>query len=245
MTGFSVAQYESVADRLQSGVEKLSQKSSELTPTARKAGDKWYITQKIADAIMWVAKKMEEIAKWLLKKIEEAMVAIFAPVTLFKRSLDWMNDVKPPASTVQGNTDFKALKAHLQWEGPAATTYTNAVRGQSSAAGRISTIAGSVSSSCAICAGAGLLFYIALAAILVKVISATVAALGALVSGFGAPVAAGIFAEEATVDSAAVWAAVSALGVALGTQVKELLRIKSDAQDNSDFPGGKWPKGTA
>ena len=88
-------------------------------------------------------------------------------------------------------------------------------------------------------------FYISLAAILVKVIAATVAAIGALMTGVGAPAAAGIFVEEAAVDSAAVWAAVSLLGAALGGQVEELIRIKSDAKDNSDFPGGKWPTGTA
>lgn len=240
-----MSQYQSVADQLQSGVVKLSQKSAELRPTAKKAGDKWYIPQKMADAIVWIAEKLEGVVKWVLEKIEDALKAILAPATLFMKSLDWMNDIKPPASTVQGHTDFKALKAPLQWEGSAATTYTNAVRGQSSAAGRVSAIAESVSMSCAICAGAGLLFYISLAAIVVKLIAATVAAIGALMTGVGAPVAAGIFLEEAAVDSTAVWAAVGGLSAALGTQVEELLRIKSETQAPSDFPGGRWPTGTA
>ncbi|MFG2532343.1 hypothetical protein [Streptomyces sp. NPDC048516] len=248
MTTFSLSQYQALTQELKSGVNKLSQKKEELVPTAQKAGNEWHMPQKIADALMWIAEKMKECAKWVIEKIEDALKAAAAPITLFQISTDWVDKIKTPASAVQGQTDWKALQAPRHWKGEAADLYLASVRGQSPAAGRIATIADQVSLSCTICASTGLAFYVAMAGILTKAIVGTVAALGALMTGFGAPVAAGIFLEEAAVNGATAGAAVlAALGV-LGTQVEELNRVKGQAKDVSDYPGppvGQWPKGTA
>lgn len=248
MTTFSLSQYQAMADELKSGVNKLSQKKEELVPAAQKSGDNWYIPQKMADAIMWIAEKMKEFAKWVLERIDDALKAAEAPIALFRMSTDWVDKIKTPASAVQGQTDWKALQAPRHWKGEAGDLYLASVRGQSSAAGRIGTIADQVSLSCTICASTGLVFYVALAGILAKFIMATVAAVGALMTGVGAVAAGGIFLEEAAVNATAIGTAVlAALGV-LGTQIEELNRVKGQAQDVSDFPGppvGKWPKGTA
>lgn len=105
-------------------------------------------------------------------------------------STDWVDKIKTPASAVQGQTDWKALQAPRHWKGEAGDLYLASVRGQSSAAGRIGTIADQVSLSCTICASTGLVFYVALAGILAKFIMATVAAVGALMTGVGAVAAA-------------------------------------------------------
>ncbi|MFH8573772.1 hypothetical protein [Streptomyces sp. NPDC017993] len=248
MTTFSLSQYQAMTDELKSGVNKLSQKKEELVPTAQKAGDQWYIPQKIGDAIIWIAEKMKELAKWVIDKIDDALKAAAAPITLFQMSTDWVDKVKIPASAVQGQTDWKALQAPRHWKGEAGDLYLASVRGQSSAAGRIGTIADQVSLSCTICASTGLVFYGALAVILAKAIVGTVAAIGALMSGVGALAACGIFLEEAGFNAAAIGAAVMAALAVLGTQIEELNRVRGEALDVSDFPGppvGKWPKGTA
>ncbi|MEW9519394.1 hypothetical protein [Streptomyces tubercidicus] len=248
MTTFSLSQYQALTDELKSGVDKLSQKKEELVPAAQKSGDKWYIPQEIADAIMWIAEKMQEFAKWVLEKINDALKAAAAPITLFRVSTDWVDKIKTPVSAVQGQTDWKALQAPRHWKGEASDLYMSSVRGQSSAAGRIGTIADQVSTSCTICASTGLVFYGALAAVLAKFIIGTVAAIGALMTGVGAPVAGAIFLEEAAFNATVIGGAVMAAIAALGTQIEELNRIKGEAQSDSDFPGppsGKWPKGTA
>jgi hypothetical protein len=248
VTTFNISQYQALTDELRSGVTQLSQKKEELVPTAQKAGDAWYIPQKIGDAIVWIAEKMKELAKWVLEKIDDALKAAAAPVKLFDISTDWVDKIEIPVSAVQAQTDWKALQAPRHWKGDAGDLYLNSVRGQSAAAGRIGTIASQVSLSCTICASTGLVFYAALAAVLAKFIVGTIAAIGALMSGAGALAAAGIFLEEAAFNATVIGAAVTtALGV-LGTQIEELNRIKGEAQSVSDFPGppvGQWPKGTA
>ncbi|MFG2895234.1 hypothetical protein [Streptomyces sp. NPDC048248] len=248
MTTFSLSQYQAMSDELKSGVNKLSQKKKELVPAARKGGDNWYIPQQIADAIMWIAEKMEELAKWVLEKIDDALKAAEAPITLFHMSTDWIDKIKTPSSEVQAQTDWKALQAPRHWKGEAGDLYLASVRGQSPAAGRIGAIADQVSLSCTICASTGLVFYVALAGILAKFIMATVAAIGALMTGVGALASLGIFLEEAAVNATAIGTALLAALTALGTQIEELNRVKGQAQDVSDFPGppvGNWPKGTA
>ncbi|GAA2576826.1 hypothetical protein ACWCO0_07600 [Streptomyces tubercidicus] len=248
MTTFNLSQYQALTSELKSGVNKLSQKKEELVPTAQKAGDAWYMPQKIADALMWIAEKLRELAKWVIDKIEDALKAAAAPIALYKISSEWVDRIQTPASAVQGQTDWKALQAPRRWKGDAATLYLDSVRGQSSAAGRIGSIADQVSLSCTICASTGLVFYAALGALLAKAVIGTVAAIGALMTGVGAPAAALVFADAAGFTAAGVGAAVMAALAALGTQVEELNRIKGQAKSAQDFPGppiGHWPKGTA
>ncbi|MFE1173558.1 hypothetical protein [Streptomyces sp. NPDC058773] len=248
MTTFSLSQYQAMTHELNSGVRKLSQKQEELVPTAQKAGDAWYIPQKIADAIMWIAEKMKELAKWVLEKIEDALKAAWAPVTRFHTATDWIDKIKTPASAVQGQTDWKALQAPRHWKREASDLYLASMRGQSPAAGRIGDIADQVNSSLNICASTGLAFYITLAALLAKTIIATIAAIGALMSGVGAPVAGAIFLEEAGFNATAIGAAITAAVAVLYTQFQEMDSIKSQAQDVKDYPGppvGHWPRGTA
>ncbi|MFE6742865.1 hypothetical protein [Streptomyces tubercidicus] len=248
MTTFSLSQYQAMADELKSGVAKLSQKKEELVPAAQKAGDAWYIPQKIADALMWIAEKIRDLAKWMLDKINDALKAAWAPVKLYQISSEWVDKIQIPASAVQGQTDWKALQAPRRWKGDAATLYLDSVRGQSSAAGRIGSIADQVSLSCTLCAATGLVFYVAMGALLAKTIGGTVAAIGLLMTGAGAVAAAGIFVEEAAFNATVLGTALLAALGALGTQIEELNRIKGQAKDARDFPGppvGKWPVGTA
>lgn len=74
----------------------------------------------------------------------------------------------------------------------------------------------------------------AMGVIIVKFIIATVAAIAALGS-----------VVLSWAGAALVIAAVTTLVAALGTQAQQMTVVEGEAKDNSAFPGGKWPSGTA
>jgi hypothetical protein len=128
------------------------------------------------------------------------------------------------------------------WSGKARDAYLSAAGAQSAAAARIASIAGGTSVNLATCAGAGLIFYIVLSGVLVKLIAATVAAIAAFGSAVFSWAGAAIILEEAGVNTAIIVTALTTLAGFLGTQAAAMITMHGDAVDPTSFPEGVWPK---
>jgi len=94
-------------------------------------------------------------------------------------------------------------------------------------------------------ATAGLAFYLALAAVLVKLIIASAAAIAAFGSAVFSWAGAAIVLEEAGTDTAAIWVAFGAITTFVTTQVGAMAALHGETVDPSSFPGGRWPDPTA
>lgn len=237
---FNTAQFEATIQKLNQGMDDLSHKIDEIPPAANKAMNHWYIPGVIKDAIRWCAEKICELATWIWNKIKETLKGVAAPVMFFSYAFDWQ-DIRGLANGVTGQLKPEAMTNTASWSGAGATAYKSAIKPQGDAAGKIATISDKTATVLQICAGFGLTFYVAIAAILVKFIVAMAAAIAAFGSGVLSWAGAALVIEEAGVNSGLIWAAIGALVAALGAQAQQLIGLHGEAIDNSTFPGGKWP----
>lgn len=238
--GFSTAQYDAVVDEINRNLDDLTAKMNDVPGVVNRALDQWWVTGAIADAVKWCGEKLLELGSWIWNKIVELLKGVAAPVYMYTFSQDW-EGIRGDATAIQGQLARGVLGANRYWTGTAASAYDAATLPQGAAAGKIGTLADKISTALAISAGASLAFYVGLAAILVKFISAAVAAIAALGSAVFSWAGLLLIVEEAGVNSAAIWALVAALTAALGTQVSQMLAIQGETVDNSTFPGGCWP----
>lgn len=241
---FNLAQFQAVTEELSAGLTKAHTKVGELRTAASGAGGEWYVSDHIAAAARVAANKIADVCQAIIDKVKEALEGIAAPVLFFGYASDWQSDVRGKASAVAGNTAPGALKAPAMWKGEAADAYTAAVKDQPIAAEQIKKSADKIATALTWCAVSGAAFYIALAIVISQLIAslvAAIAAIGSLVfSWAGVLVALG----EVTVSSAAVYAAITALGAALATQAQQMATVEGEAHDTSAFPNGRWPRGT-
>ena len=238
-----VSQYEATIDKLTAGLADLSAKLNEVGPTVQAAASRWYITQSIADDLVWVGNKIVELGSLVLDKIAELLKGAAAPVTFFFTAQDWQ-DVRGLSTGVSGQLKPELLGVARVWHGDAANSYIKQIKPQSDAAARIGVIADKTATALNTCAIAGLAFYVALAVILVKFIVATIAALAALGSVVFSWAGAALIVEEAAVNTGMLVAAVSGLVAVLGAQASQMVVLHGEAIDASAFPGGRWPDAT-
>jgi hypothetical protein len=92
------------------------------------------------------------------------------------------------------------------------------------------------------CAAAGAAFYVTLAAVLVKLVAASITALTALGSAVFSWAGAAIILEEAGVNTAIIWTAIGTLSAFLTANVTAMVTLHGDAVDPTNFPGGVWPR---
>ncbi len=242
---FSPSQYQALNDQINARLDEVRARIAEIFPAVQAGCDHWYVPSELAAAAKWMAEKISQMSQDLWDKIKEALEGVAAPVTFFFYAQDWQTDVGGKASNVEGNTTAQALKAPLSWNGEAAEAYTTAVSDQSAAAAQVKANAETIATGLTWSAVSGLAFYAALAVVLfqmIQTLTAACIALGSLVFSWEGILAA---VAEISVSSAAVWAAVAALSAALGTQAQQMGNVDGAAADNSSFPGGKWPTGTA
>ncbi|SDY98506.1 hypothetical protein SAMN05444365_104437 [Micromonospora pattaloongensis] len=240
---FSVAQYEATIDKLTAGMADLSAKLQEVGPTVQKATSHWYVTQSVADDLVWVGNKILELGSWVLDKLAELLKGAAAPVTFFFTARDW-EDVRGLATGVSGQLKPELLGVGRVWHGSAADAYVKQIKPQSDAAARVGTLADKTAVALYTCAATGLAFYVALAVILIKFIVATITALAALGSVVFSWAGAALIVEEAAVNTGMIVAAVSGLVAVLGAQASQMVVLHGEAVDGSTFPGGQWPNAT-
>jgi hypothetical protein len=242
---FSQAQFQEVVNKINRGMDDISNKMTQVPAAANDAMNQPSIPDFMKDAIKWCADKIVELATWIWNKIKEVMEGVAAPVTFFSYAFDW-EDVRGIANGVAGQLKAQALPTTRTqvWTGPSATAYGKIIQPQGDAAAKIATISDKTATALQICAAAGLMFYVAIGVIIVKFIAAMVAAIAAFGSGAFSPAGLAIVVEEAGVNTAMITAAVSGLVAALGAQAQQMVGLHGEAIDNSTFPGGRWPDPT-
>ncbi|MCX4787379.1 hypothetical protein OG369_14655 [Streptomyces sp. NBC_01221] len=238
---FNAAQYEEISKKLTSGIETLSNKLNQVGPKAESTANHWYVPDFVADAIIWTANKLIEAGSWILNKIKELLQGIAAPVYMAIHVWDWQSDVRGKASGVAGSTTSDQLQSLKHWTGDAATAYTTAVKAQPIAAAKVGTSADKVATGLALCATAGLAFYVALGVVLYQLIASMIAAIVALGSLVFSWAGAALVVAETTASTAAIITATTALLALLGAQAQQMSAIEGEARDESTYPHGHWP----
>jgi hypothetical protein len=241
---FNQAQYEAAISKISTGVNDLSGKIGQARPIAEAALDHWYIPGFVADAVLWLVDKAVELAKWISNKIVELLEGVAAPVLFFNYGRDWQ-DVRGLATGVAGSLQPNALQVDGHWKGSAADAYVKQIKPQADAANKIGAISDKTAQALFICAGAGLLFYLAIGVIVVKFIVAFVGVLVALGSVVFSWAGVALMVEEAGVNTSMIIGAVSALTAVVVAQGTQMNVLHGEAIDNSLFPNGQWPNAAA
>lgn len=238
---FNAAQYEATSQKLTSGIQTLSTKLNQVGPKAESTANHWYVPDVIAKALIWAANKVIEAASWVLNKIKELLQGIAAPVYLAIHTWDWQSEIRGKASGVAGSTTADQLQSLKTWTGEAATSYTTAVKAQPIAAAKIGTTADKVATGLALCATAGLAFYVSLAVILAQYIVTMIGAIAALGSVVFSWAGAALIVGDTTVSIGYIITAVTALLALLGAQAQQMAAIEGEARDMTAYPNGHWP----
>jgi hypothetical protein len=242
---FSLAQYEAVIDQINSGLTTFEGNLAKIKPAAHQATSHWWIDPVSRESLTWIADKTVEVGTKILDWIKDLLKGAVAPVLMFIDGVHWL-DVKGDAAGVA--TDIAAQKivqGSSGWSGDAADAYTAAAGRQADAAGRLASISGTTANTLLALAGAGLAFYLALAAVLVKLIIASAAAIAAFGSAVFSWSGAAIVLEEAGTDTAAIWVAFGVITTFITAQVGAMAALHGETVDPSSFPGGRWPDPTA
>jgi hypothetical protein len=237
---FSNAQFQEVIDRIDDGMNKLSDKIAEIPSAVDSAVNHWYIPEPIKDAVRWFAEKITELGNWIYNKIKELLQDVPVPFKFFTNAFDW-EDIRGIADGVGGQLKPTAMPATFSWTSPAGIAYSKIITPQGDAANRIGTIADKTATALNVCALVALAFYAAIAVVLVQFLIVMVAAIVAIASVvFSWAGGAGVLAD-ASVSGAAIAAAIAALVAALATQKQYLNQLHGEAISDSFFPGGHWP----
>ncbi|THA70833.1 hypothetical protein E6P78_09160 [Streptomyces sp. A0958] len=220
----------------------MSAKLDLIGPAVEKAMNHWYIPDAVAKPVIWAAKRLIELGCRIRDKVIECLKGAAAPVMFFLDAQEWQGpSIRGKVSGVAGNVAGEALKAPLTWTGEGATAYVGAVKGQPLAATQIETTSDKLATALTLCAVAGAAFYLALLAVLIKAILVMVAAAAAAATGVGAPMGFAAAVVEALTDFGIISGLVVTLAGTVTAQAGQISVAKGEANDNSAFPGGKWP----
>ncbi|MEU4898631.1 hypothetical protein AB0B12_40160 [Streptomyces sp. NPDC044780] len=243
---FSQTQFETLIEKIEDGLDKLVKDLTTFGKNINGAVDHWYVPAAVAKAVVAAANKLIEWVNGILTKIGHFLEGVVAPVMLFIDANSWKGKgIHGDATTASSSTQKFNLQAPKQWKGEGADAYTNAVFPQSAAAGQVASNANSIADILLTAAIAGVAFYGAIAAFLIQFIPAMAGALAASTTVVGAIPAAIVAMGEGVAGWLVIAGAVTTLLGVLGDQAKAMADLKSNANDNSSFPNGHWPVGTA
>lgn len=238
---FSKAQFEGLLADIGAGLDDLSMRLNQVEPAAIAAANRWFVPDFLAEEILWLGRESFKVGKEIFDFLVDLLKGATAPIFMFMDAWDWM-DVRGSASAVGSALSSQHLVVdNSDWSGKARDAYVNSVASHSDAASHISSLASSTSNHLLLCAGAGAAFYTTLAVVVAKLITATIAAITAFGSAVFSPVGAALILEEAGVNTAIVWAAISTLSAFLASQASTMVTLHGEAVDNGSFPAGKWP----
>lgn len=242
---FSTATYDSVIEMLRNSIDELAGTLARITPALRSALRAPLMPPFVADGLTWCAEQLETLGHSAVRTISDLLEGAAAPVLFFFRAYTWSDTVGAPASDLAADVHPSALRATRDWTGEAADAYSSAVAGQTTAASSVQVVAGSMSTALAVCATAGLAFYVALTVIVVKLIAAVTAAIAAFGSIVFSWAGVLIIVEEAAIDAGLIIAAVSGLVAVLAAQGNAVAQLKVALTSGAAFPRGAWPRGVA
>jgi hypothetical protein len=239
---FSVAQYEAVISEIEQGTKTFQAKLAEVVPAAESVSSQWYVAEVIGEMLQWIAQKTVELGNEILNFILDVLRGATAPIFMFIDAYKW-TDFKAAANGVAADVTTQNLVIDdSDWSGKGHNAYLGAAAAQSTAAGRIGSIAKTTSDNLLLCAGAGLAFYIVVAGVIAKLIVEVVAATTAISTAVFSALGAMIFLESGVVNVTVIASAVGILATFLGAQVHALVPLHGDAADPTSFPNGAWPK---
>ncbi|TDC43822.1 hypothetical protein [Micromonospora sp. KC213] len=238
---FSKAQFQALIDDITSGLGDFSNHLNDIVPAATAAANRWYVPPEVGEIIVSMANKVIEVGKSLLQLFIDVLKGAAAPIFMFSDAWRWM-DVRGSATGIASAlTEQHLVVDNSDWSGKARDAYVGSVSSHSDAAARIGSVASSTSNCLIGCAVAGSGFYITLAVVLAKLITATITAVAAFGSGVFSPAGAALILEEAGVNTAIIGTALTALGAFLAAQTGTMIVLHGEAVDATSFPGGKWP----
>ena len=220
---------------------KFEANLDKMVPVAAAATNHWYIPDSVADDIKWLAQETVKWGKEFLNWLLDLLKGVAAPIYMFIDSWKW-SDIKGAAVSVSEGLSAQHLVVDdSNWSGKARDAYVATASGHAAAAGRIGSISDKTMTVLLQAAAAGLAFYLALALVLVKLITASVAAIAAFGSAVFSWAGAAIILEEAGINTAIVVAALAALTTCLGAQANAMISLHAETVNPSTFPGGHWP----
>ncbi|TVL94418.1 hypothetical protein [Streptomyces sp. SAJ15] len=244
--GFNQAQFQAIIDKMTGGLTTMQTTTTKLGPKVEHTANQWYVPNPVAQMLIGICNKVIEGINWIVEKILDFLKGVAAPVIMFMDAVTWEGEeIRGKATSVAASTQKFNLKAPKEWKGEGASAYTDAVYTQSGAAGQIGTSADKIAGSLKLCAAAGVTFYAAIGTFLVQLIPALMAASAAAASVVGFAPAGLIVAGEVAVGGVVFWGAVAALGAVITAQWSDRATLTGEASDNTNFPDGKWPVGTA
>jgi hypothetical protein len=241
---FDPADLERAAEIVRARLAEVPAHLARVKAAVAVAVDQPMLPDAVVTAILETTEQVMSEAIHIVATLDELLEGAAAPVTMFGCARGWI-DIKGRATDVQGILRVDQLPTKAHWKGLAADRYGTAVATQSGAAGRIAAVAGSAATALSTCAGAGLLFYVALGAIVAQLIVGLVAAAVALLSQVFSW--AGLLGALAQIEvtGAQLVALITSLTALLGTQALWMINLRGELVDHSQFPGGHWPGAVA
>lgn len=241
---FDPATYDRAVETVRSCLAEAPGHVAQMRSAAGAAANGSGVPAPVGGAMLSAADTIAGIADQILTTVGELLEGIAAPLTMAGYAWRW-TDVRGAASDVQGILRVDQLPVRGHWKGPAADRYAGATAAQSGAAARIAAMALTTTVALLACAGAGMLFYVVLGAILVRLVASLVAAVAAFASEVFSWAGLLLVVEEAGVTAAVVTGAVSALTAVLAAQVTTMTGLHGELVDHSQFPAGRWPRAVA
>lgn len=238
---FSKAQYEAVLTEINTGLDTFSHQLNGLVPAATAAVNRWFIPPDIQQAVIALAEECVDVGRALLQVFVDLLKGAVAPIFMFHDAWQW-KDIRGEATGISSSlSEHNLVVDNSEWSGKARDAYVSAASAQAQAAERIGTIADSTANHLLACAAAGAAFYVTLAIVLAKLITAAITAIAALGSVVFSWAGLLIILEEAGVNTTIIGTAVATLTTFLTAQAVAMVQLHGEAVDGSKFPGGKWP----
>ncbi|WP_314173886.1 hypothetical protein [Streptomyces winkii] len=242
MAAFNTAQFETAIEKINRGLWVGPDQLKKIVGRVNELLNSPLIPDPVKKAIKWSAQQLVSLTDQLLEKLVEIVKGSAAPLLMFRAASDWGDHYLKVHGDIKGPLD--ALASRRDWHGPAAERYENRVSRQPVAVGQIGGIAKKMADILTTSAGAGLVFYVAIAGAVAQFLGEMVACYVAVATGEGA--AAGLSAAGVAVGAniTLLVTSVGALTTFLTGQVSAVNDVKNKAQDTYAFPGGLWPVGT-
>jgi hypothetical protein len=233
--GFSVSAYETMIHKLEAAPAQIISLTNKIISAVN--GALGWIPF-IGDAVKAGLNKLKGLVEQLVQKLQQVLKGAEVPVAMWNNGQQWLQihaQTGGVASTIAGQIQASGN----EWKGIAGGKYSTGVPQQAGAASALSSLAGSIQSSCTSVATTGFGFYAAIAAAVVSIIGGLIACAVAGWTGVGAIVGLCITIGGALIGIGSACALVT-FGIDGAAR-----NLQSLAAPTSSFPNGAWPIATA
>ncbi|GED98015.1 hypothetical protein [Gordonia crocea] len=240
-----LAQLEQIINDLRRRLEQLIEQIEDIRRTFEEVANRFLIRVilRISQAVISAAERFMEAVSRVAKWIAEHLKWVQAPFFLLKVPDDWSAISKKAGKTAGGMKDPEiTLASH--WEGMAWVKYDRVRSDQNNATKGIGSVARNIQDGAQSTGAAGAVFYSAVLVAAAQLVVEVTAEVAAACSGVGAIPAAAAGCLTAMKCMTIMMTAVVALQTFLLTKKGDTRSLRSEFQDESDYPGGQWPPAT-